>query len=102
MDAAGLGVYTQGRGDYPTRLVVNDGYTDFLRTIGGDEGTTENEMSQETAKPTTEEKDKQNATEPDQSQLSQVEGESKEGKKDIDDVVAQESDEQSIVEGGTV
>lgn len=65
MDAAGLGTYTRGHNNYPTRLVVNDEYTDFLKTIREDEMNEEND-NEETA-----EKDKPENEESEHTLLSQ-------------------------------
>lgn len=48
LDECGVGDYTRGQGDYPTRLVVNEEYSEFLSELTGEEETEqENKAAQE-------------------------------------------------------
>ena len=53
LEAAGIGEYKRGTGDYPGRLVVNDDYSGFLADVVGDAATEDEAENENQAEPPT-------------------------------------------------
>ncbi|MDZ5812961.1 hypothetical protein U4E84_16595 [Halorubrum sp. AD140] len=76
LDECGVGKYTQGQGGYPTRLVINEEYSEFLSRLTTEEQSPQGEQSAQEQLPIDEEPNPEDSAESASSESAESEDDS--------------------------